>query len=220
MKRELRGIMVNVNAFQRQEEIKNKFLDLYEKFEPKGLLGLKNKLGITAEDYLNILADIQGIPPNVARRIDYLWEIEFGTVYVPAPMSILDELTEYSIFDAIYKFVAKGESYKTFNSKDVQPTKIEDNDYNGALPRVLPEINNILHKFFKGNFEIEETTGISSGITTQSPEFRKFELEILENTNEIQYFLIYGKGLVIDSIGALPLEKIITVLKREGSWEE
>jgi hypothetical protein len=33
---------------------------------------------------------------------------------------------------------------------------------------------------------------------TKCPEFRKFEIEILDNDDEIQYFLIYGKGMLID----------------------
>lgn len=242
--------MVNGNAFKKQEERKNKLKELSEKYQFEALLKLASKLGISAEDLLRIFAGVQGIDPILGRKIEYQWIIEFGTTKVevpkpelipeettsepipleplievpllpfPAPRSILDEPIECSIHDIVFKFVGKNnKSYKTSNIKDVLPRKIDDFHYDKALPIVMPEINDILHQFFKGNFEIEEDQGLSSGITTKCPEYRKFEMEILDDQG-MQYFLIYGKGTLIESDSSLPYEKIVTALRNKGYWEK
>ena len=198
-------------------DMKNKLKEVSEKVGLGGLLGLKTKLGVSAEDFLQILADVQEITPPLTRIIDHLWSIEFGTVYHPEPQK--PELPiESTLYDAIFNLAGKKETYKISNIKDILNILIEDINYDGALHRVTPEIKYILNVFFKGHLSMEEGRGISSGTTSEVPEFRKFELEILED-KEHQYIFIYGRGTLINSIGDLPVEKIIAVLRKEGKWE-
>lgn len=208
--------MVMAGSFQKQEERKARLHQLAEKGLAE-LYKLAADLKIGSEDLLRILADVQGIDPDLGRRIDYLWQIRFGRVSVKVPKPELKP-PESSIFDAIYKLVGKKETYKVANVKDVLTELIEDVNYDGALHRVIPRINEILHAFFKGHLNLEEEQGISSGTTSEVPEFRKFELEILHE-NEPQYVFIYGKGVIINLIGDLPAEKLVKVLKDEGKWE-
>jgi len=208
---------MNLNKEQLQEA-QQRFKDLLNFYIVLALEKFAQDLRITFERLLKIIEDKEPIDSNIAKKLRYLWQIKLGTVYVPAPKPELKPL-ECSIFDIVFELVGKGKIYKVANIKDVLPQIINDVHYDGALLRVTPDINNILFYFFKENFEFEKTKGISSGITTVCPEYRKFELELFDN-QELQYFLIYGKGILIDSTDSLQSENIISVLKREGKWEE
>lgn len=199
------------------DEAQSRLIDLLKKI-PIQELAIKLKIGhLQVQNYLQ---NMEPISLEIAKKLRFLWIIEFGTSYFPGPKSAIDEPLECSIFVIIYQFVGKNKkSYKISNAKDVMPKKIEDIQYDGALKRVMPQINDILYIFFKKNLKIEQTKEISSGITTVCPKNRRFELEIIDEDNVVDYFLIYGNGLLIDSSESLHYEKIITVLKNEGAWE-
>jgi hypothetical protein len=179
----------------------------------------KDVFGKQEEKYLRIIeattAYVHGPKPFLNR---YYEIIHSGKFYVPAPKPVLKPV-ESSIHDAVYKMVGKKDTYKVINIKDVQPELIEERNYDGALYRVLPGVNGILHTFFKKHLNPEEQKGVSSGTTSKVPKFRKFELEIFDEHNELQYFLIYGRGKLIDSSASLESERFIAVLKNEAAWE-
>lgn len=198
------------------DEAQSRLIDLLQNI-PVDELARKLKIGhIQIKNYQE---NREMISPEIAQKLRFFWQIEFGTSFVPAPQSILDEPVECSIFDNIYRFIGNNKKYKISNIKDVLPRKIEDIHYDGALKRVIPDINEDLYIFFSKNLEIEETQELSSGITADCPEFRKFELEILED-DVMQYYFIYGKGKIIDSSESLHYQKIAAILRNEGSWEK
>lgn len=82
--------MVNGSAFQRQKERQQRIKDLAERYTYAALYLLATDLRLDPEGLLRIIGGVQGINPELARRIDYLWQIIFGTVYYPAPKSVLD----------------------------------------------------------------------------------------------------------------------------------
>lgn len=192
--------------------------DLFKIYVLPSISKLASDLNIGIDTLIRVFAHKEDISDDLASKLMYLWAIKLGSAYVPGPKAELEPI-ECSIFDSVYQFVSKNKSYKTSNIKDILPQKIEDSQYDGALKRVMPAINEILYIFFKKNFQIEETKELSSGITTVCPEFRKFEIEILDD-GIMQYFLIYGKGILIDSSESLPVEKIVAILKNEGYWEK
>lgn len=78
------------SAYQKHEERKNKLKKTVEKVQSEALLGLASKYKISADELLRILAGIQGITPELGRRIDYLYVIEFGKVKIEVPKPFLE----------------------------------------------------------------------------------------------------------------------------------
>ena len=198
------------------DEAQSRLIDLLKNI-PIEELEIKLKIGhVQLQNYLE---NRESISLDVAIKLRFLWAIEFGTSYIPGPRSIIDEQLESSVYDSVYKFIGENEKeYKITNIKDVLPHKIEDIDYDGALQRVIPEINKILHIFYKKSLKAELSRELSSGTTTVVPKFRTFEIEILED-RVMQYYFIYGKGKIIDSSESLHYKEIADILKNDGAWE-
>ncbi len=202
----------------RMKRAAEQVIDLFNLFVLTSISMLASDLKTDIDTLIRVYLGKEPISDALAKQIMYLWALKLGKVHYPAPKPTLEMPVESTVFDAVYNLVGKKKSYKTANIKDVLPEIIEDVNYDGALHRVTPEINYILNVSFKGNLSMQVEKGISSGTTSQVPEFRRFELEIIEQ-KEYQYILIYGRGTIIYSIGNLPLEKIIAVLKKEKKWE-
>jgi hypothetical protein len=192
--------------------------DLFKLYVLPSISKLASDLKTNVDTLIRVYARKEPISDALAKQLMYLWALKLGKVQVPVPKPVLERPMEGSVFDAVYKLVGKTESYKVSNIKDVLTEIVDDADYDGALHRVIPEIRYHLNVHFKGRLSMQEETGISSGTTSQVPEFRRLELEIIDK-NEQQYVLIYGRGMIINSIGNLPVDKIIAVLKKEGKWE-
>jgi hypothetical protein len=198
-------------------EAQHQLVDLNSKIE---IGKLAQELKTTPDRLQDFLQNKELIPEDIAIRLRYLWALRLGTSYHPALASVLDEPDECSIYAMVFKIVGKNEKqYKTAHIKDVLTRKIDNKDYDWALSIVMPQINPILQNSFKGNLEIEEDKGLSYGITSVCPQFRRFELEILRDDG-MQYSLIYSRGILKEADAGLPSQKIITVLKNEGFWEK
>lgn len=200
------------------DEAQSRLLDLLKNIP---IQELAIKLKIAPMQIQNFLENRESISPNIANKLRFIWQIVYGTCYFPGHKSSIDELLECSIFVDVYRFVGKNnKSYKSSNIKDVLPEKIEDVQYDDALKRVMPKINEIIYIFFKKNLKIEQIKEIIPGITPVCPKYRKFELEIINEDNVVDYFLIYSRGVLIDCTEGFPFEKIVAVLKNEQSWEK
>jgi hypothetical protein len=126
-----------------------------------------------------------------------------------------------SVFMYIDEIVGKKDPYKLPSQKDVYTKLVEDSDYDGALARVRGDINRVLENLYKnGNLRIVPSDNISISSTSECPEDRKYELEIIDtDTNAVQYSLTYYNGSLHDVYGNLPVDSIVSILRREGAWE-
>ncbi len=123
-----------------------------------------------------------------------------------------------SVYKYMDELVGEKDPYRLPNHKDVFP--YEEYDYDGALTRVRDDINRILENFFNGKLSIVPSDSISEGTSSECPESRRYELEILDKeTNALLYGLIYQSGRIRTIIGNLPIAAISSVLKNEGAWE-
>lgn len=113
--------------------------------------------------------------------------------------------------------------YKSLNQRDVLTKLIADEEYDGALIRVRAKVNEILNVFFGKNMDVENNPDKSLPSTTSKcPEYRRYELELIDHDyleGDTQYKLIYYKGIIQDSTGDLPKDKVVKVLREEGKWE-
>lgn len=199
------------------DEAQSLLLDLLKNI-PIQELAIKLKIGHA--QITNYLENMEPISLDIASKLRFIWQIVYGTSYYPGHKSSIDELLECSIFVDVYRFVGKNnKSYKVSNAKDVLPNKIEDGQYDNALKRVMPKINEIIYIFFNKNLKIEQINEINPEITPVCPKYRKFDLEIINEVNVVDYFLIYSRGVLIDCTEGFPFEKIVAVLKNEQSWE-
>jgi hypothetical protein len=220
--------MVNENAFQSHKESEQKIKDLAERYTYAALYLLATDLRLDPEGLLRIIGGVQVINPELARRIDYLWLENFGTVYYPAPKSVLDmeiELETIEKSSAFYfkdSLVGKKDPYKDPVFWDILPDYISEQEYNnGALTRVRNKIIPLLDDFYK-NLYVSPTENISVATLYGSEirKYRTFELHIIDReTKVVQYGLSYYQGALQVSYGNIPTEKIIYILRTEGIWE-
>jgi len=229
--------MGNLSAFERHEESKNRLKNLYEKYSYEALLRLASDLGIDAESLLRIVAGLQGITPELGRKIDNLWLENFGTSYYPAPPSILDMEIELETMEKSSAFFYRDpmigikKEYKDLVLWDILPDFISEQEYNNALTRVRNKIIPVLDDFYK-TLCVQPTSNISIS-TLYGPERRAnrtFELHLIERDDEdtdkplykVQYGLSYSKGEIQVLEGNIPpdtVDKIIYIIRTEGEWE-
>lgn len=225
----------NGNAFSKHEERKQKLKQLAEKVQYEALLRFASNLGISAEDLLRILADIQGITPELGRRIDYLWVIEFGKVLVEVPRSILDlviippkplevEGRKCSLFIHIDGLEHGFSIYHALNYKDYLPTHIRYHLYDGALDSPRNYLNEFFVNFMrvkdKSMTLVESELSLEVRYGEECPKSRVFEMELIEiETETLRYGLKYANGGVLKSVGNLPIKEIVRILKSVGAWE-
>lgn len=214
-----------INVFQRHKEREDRLKKLAEKPLAE-LYGLASELEIDAESLLRILAGVQGIDPALGDRIDELFNIKFPPkprppIEVPKPPIPIEIIPERcSVFKYMDEMWGIKDPYKIPNHKDLLTELIDESEYDGALGRVRSGINRILEKFFKGELHVEEAVSISYGTTSECPESRRYELEILDkDTEALLYGLIYQEGRVLSTVGNVPEAAISSILKREGAWE-
>ncbi len=127
-------------------------------------------------------------------------------------------MAECTVFRFMDSLVGRKDSYRLPNQVDVFPSLVKKDD--GALKRVHTPINRVIEPFFKGKLKIEEAAYMSEGTTSDCPESRRYELEILDtDTDAILYGLIYQEGKILSVIGNLPVDRIVPILRAEGAWE-
>lgn len=205
-------------AFEKQEQRKDKLNQLAQKGLAE-LYKLSSDLTINSEDLLRILADVQGISPELGKRIDYLWQIRFGKVYYPAPKPEIPESTAFSYHDHL---VGKKDPYIDPVHVDLLTEWVDEENYDGALTRVHDRINSALEVHFGGHLSIDpaEKMSVDPRYGDEIPKTRIYELHIIDRyTNEARYGLKYFNGELQVHFGNLPFDKIVAILKEEGFWE-
>lgn len=204
--------------------------DLAERYALAGLFLLATDLRLDADSLLRIMSGSQGISPELGKRINYLWQIIFGTVYYPAPKPVLDmeiELETIEKSSAFYykdTMVGKKDEYKDPIFWDILTEHISEEEYkkNNALARVRNKIIPVLDKFYK-NLYVRPTENISVATLfgSERRENRTFELHIIDrNTGAVQYGLSYSQGDLQVSDGNLPADEIVYILGTEGDYWE
>jgi hypothetical protein len=225
----------NLNAFERHEESKNRLKNLSEKYSYEALLRLASDLGIDAESLLRIVAGLQGITQNLAKRIDILWVLKFGTTYFPAPRPVLEPEMETMEKSSAFFFrdplYGKKDPYKDMVLWDILPDFISEQEYNNALTRVRNKIIPVIDEFYK-NLYVQPASNISVA-TLYGPQRRAkrtFEMHLIERDDKdtdkplykVQYGLSYSEGDIQVSEGNIPADtvyKILYILRTEGDWE-
>jgi hypothetical protein len=221
---------MNGNSFEKQETQKGKLKDLAERYTYAALFLLGEDLRLDPQSLLMILGGRQGISPALGKQINYLWQINFGTVYHPAPKSVLEieieEIEKSSVFYYKDSFVGKTDIYKDPIFWDILTQNISEEEYNknNALLRVRNKIIPVLDELYK-TLHVDRTEYMSVA-PLFGPERRKnrtFELHIIDReTEEVQYALSYSKGELQVSEGNMPpvtANKIVYILRTEGTWE-
>jgi hypothetical protein len=229
--------MVNANAFQRQKERQEKIIDLAQRYTYAALYLLAKDLRFDHESLLRVIGGLQGISPELGRKIDNLWLEYFGTSYYPAPKSVLDMEIELETIEKGSAFFyrdplyGKKDPYKDMVLWDILPDFTSEQEYDNALTRVRNKIIPVIDDFYKTLY-VQLTLNISIS-TLYGPERRAnrtFELHIIEREErdadkplyKVQYGLSYSNGSLQVLEGDIPEEtvyKIIYILKSEGNWE-
>lgn len=224
------------NAFTKHEERKRKLKKMVEKVQSEALLGLASKHKISAEELLRILAGIQGITPELGRRIDYLYVIEFGKVKIEVPKPFLNidivvpeppkvEIRKCTTITRLSGLEDKNTIYDAVNSRDVHTDLVEYINYDHAIDPIATWLEEWTVKFFRKKdkaMRLVKATelSISTHYDNECPKSRRFEFELIDiETGELRYGLIYTKGQITWSLGSLPLSEIIYVLKKIKVWE-
>src|SRR5574341_2030545 len=160
-----------MSVFKKQEERKQRLLELSKKYAYEALLQLASDLFINSDTLLRITGGLQGIEPGLGRKIDYLWQIKLGKVGVKVPPSICElipptekppeeeipseeifeiekPVIECSIFTYIDYMFGNKDKYWSPTQTDKLTKEIDKSGYDGALTRVRPRINEIFNGFF------------------------------------------------------------------------
>jgi len=221
--------MVNGNAFKRQKERQEKTIDLAEIYTYAALYLLATDLRLDPEGLLRIIGGLQGINPELGKRIDYLWLEKFGTSYYPAPKSVLDMEIEIGTIEKSSAFFYRDpmhgieKEYKDVVFWDILTEQINEQEYNkdNALFRVRKKIIPVLDKFYKTLYvSPSEHISIATLFGDERRKHRTFELHIIDTkTKSVQYSLSYSQGDLQVSDGNLQTDVIVYILRTEGIWE-
>jgi hypothetical protein len=207
-----------MNTFQKQKRKKSKLKDLAERYTLAALYLLATDLRLDPEGLLRILGGLQGIDQQLAKRIDYLWQIKFGKVEIEVPRPRIPESSVFFYFESMY---GEKDPYRDPVYWDKLTYYVSEEEYDGALTRVRPKINKVLDEFFK-TLHVIPADYISIGTPLydkEIPEARIFEFNIVDRNGVPQYALVYSKGEVQLTYGNVPVDKIVAILKEEGAWE-
>ena len=223
------------DVYEKHEERKNKLKELSQKVQYGALLGLASKLGISAEDLLRILAEVQGIDPELGRKIDLLWEIEFGSVKIEVAKPFLNQNTQEQLKNQLRKCrtethlmgLEHGDiMYIAINHRDVRPYFEETETPDLDVVPVVEYINDWVTTFFRRKDKAMKLVkalrpSMSTHYGHECPESRYYEFELIDNENEeTKYRLIYSQGKIVKKIGNLPAIEIAALLKKIGKWEK
>lgn len=232
-----KGISDNYqDAYEKHEEHKRKMKESAEKYQFEGLLKLASAYGITSEDLLRILAGDQGIDPELGKRIDYQWAIDFGTIKAKAPKPFLNldirvpEPPEIKIkmcttFTRLSGLEDKNTLYEAPNYRDVLPTFVTYENYDNAMDPICAYLDDWAVKFFRKKDKSMRLVKVpkmsmSTHYAGDCPDARRFEYDFFDvETGKPRYSFIYTKGKIVKSQGALPISEIVFLLKKIGVWE-
>ncbi len=226
--------MIMAVSFQKQEERKARLSQLAEKGLAE-LYKLASDLKIGSEDLLRILANVQGISPELGRRIDFLWQIRFGKVLIkapkpelippitsPKPLEIERKCSLLIHIDALeHNLIA----YFAINYKDFLTEHIEYPHYDEAIDRPRKYLNEFFVNFTRVKDKsmglVESELSMEVRYDEECPKkYRVFEMEMIEiETETLRYGLKYANGRVLKSVGNIPIKEIIRILRREKVWE-
>ncbi|HEY9245287.1 MAG TPA: hypothetical protein VIO11_00420 [Candidatus Methanoperedens sp.] len=216
-------------VFKKHEQRKSKLKDLAEGYAYAGLYLLASDLRLDTESLLRIIGGVQGITPELGRRIDYLWQIKFGTVYYPAPKSVLDmdidieTIEKSSAFYYKDTMVGKKDEYLDPIFWDILTEQISEEEYkkNNALARVRNKIIPLLDAFFENLYvRPSENISVATLFGSERRKNRTFELHIIDRyTKVVRYALSYSQGDIQVSEGNLEADKIVYIVRTEGDWE-
>ncbi len=227
-------------SYQEQEELKAQLSTLAEKGLAE-LYKLASELKIGSEDLLRMLANVQGISPELGRRIDYLWQIRFGKVHVKAPKSRLDEpeellaprmpelglpeSSELSYIDGLRDHKT-GNFYFAINHRDKLPRYVPPPQYDHGMDGIRPQVNSFFSEFLRHknkSFLLYEAEDFSfdTRLGTEVPPYRIYELELIDiETESLKYGFRYGQGKVLFTHGNAPYARFSEILKAIGLWEQ
>lgn len=211
-----------------------KLIELSQKVQYRALRGLTHKLGISADDFLGILEDTQGIDPELGRRIDYLWQIEFGTAKIEVPKPFLEPETKIKIKKCrAYTYLSGLEHgdvlYMAINHRDVLSDCGESEEYDHSMDPIRDRIDDWATSSMRRKDKAMELVkalqpSISTHYGDECPESRYYEFELEEIEKEgKRYRLVYMKGKIIKLIGNIPQHEIAEfteLIKKIGKWEE
>ncbi len=186
-----------VSGYEKHKQREDKLKKLAEK-PLEELYMQASELEISAEDLLRILAGVQGISPELGKRIDELYNKKFPVPPPPKPVEIPPPtIKECSVFMYIDYMVGKKDKYFSPNHRDVLTEDISKSEYDGALTRVRPKINDIINRFFKNTLQISKGEGLSDDVV-KCPKHRTYEFSIVDFRDDEPYYQFqYRQGRII-----------------------
>lgn len=226
--------MSQESVFEKHEQRKKEIIELYQKTEFRDLRLLTYRLGMSADDFLGILEGSQGIDPELGRRIDYLWQIKFGTTKIQAPKPYLEPGTEIKIKKCrAYTYLSGLEHgdimYLAINHRDVLPDCGESDAYDHSMDSIRDHIDEWATTYMRRKDKAMELVkalqpSISTHYGDECPTNRYYEFELEEIQQEgKRYRLVYMKGKIIKLVGNIPQQEIAEItelFKKIGKWEE
>jgi hypothetical protein len=213
-----------MNSYDKQEQHKERLIQLAEKAVTE-LYKLSFSLKISPEDLLRILADEQGITPELGRRIDYLWQIRFGTARVEVPKPFLPVIKECRAYTYLSGLEHGDIIYMPINHRDTLPDCGEGDAYDHAMDPIRDYIDDWAATFMRRKDKAMQLVQAkepseSPHYESECPDSRQYEFELIDEEEEKRYKIVYSKGKIIYSKGKnLPLEEIVSLLKKIGKWE-
>jgi hypothetical protein len=232
------------SAFERQEESIKMLAELAQKQgieidsgNFKKILKFSEFVRVDVKSLLRILTGEQTLTPQQRKRIRYLYDIEFGKVYVrvppaelippkiipPEPLRIA--VPNCSLLIHIDALEHDLTAYFGINYMDFLIKHIEYMHYDGAIEPPRNYLNGFFANFMrvkdKSMSLVESELSMEVRYDEECPKkYRMFEMEMIEiETETLRYGLKYANGRVLKSVGNLPIKEIVRILKSVGAWE-
>lgn len=187
------------NAYTKHEERQKKLNDLVK----DALSNLVSELRIDIDSLLRIMLGLQGIDPDLGRRIDELWQLRKGKM-IPAPKAevvpekkfeppkpkpieapeVEKKCIQFGYEDALYDDETNNE-YMSIDHIDSLPEFGDKEDYEYAMKKIRRDVNLFFAEYFvhKGKFfTLKEADDVEPNVlyNDECPKFRTYEFVIVD----------------------------------------
>ncbi len=199
--------------------------DLYKFYIKPGENKFAKDLGISREVLLKILRKEETINLEIARRLRYLWQIRLGTAKVEVPKPFLPVIKKCRVYTYLSGLEHGDIVYLAINHLDILPDCGESDAYDHSMDPIRDYIddwatNHVRRKDKAMRLVKALEPSKSTHYGHECPESRRYIFELMDEKEGMRYKLVYSKGKVIHSIGDIPLQEIVSLLKKVGKWEE
>lgn len=236
-------MLFSESAFERQEESIRMFMGLAanrgikeDSVNIKKILQFADDLKFDVESVMRIHAGIQSISPEQRKRIWYLHAKELGKVLVKAPKPFLNldirvpeppdiKIKMCTVFTRLCGLEDKNTLYEAENYRDIFPTFVRYEDYDGAMYPICAYLDDWAVKSFRKKDKSMSLVKVpkvsmSTHYAGDCPDARRFEYDFFDiESGKPRYSFIYTKGKIINSQGNLPKLEISLLMQQIGMWE-